>query len=264
MLQKMTAVNGDINGAGALLTWTEFCEHHAAVAADDFAHSFRIYIQEHSAYNYPNACQEFAEKYVEYFLEHFESQTILKHIVAGVSTPYNSPKKSPKMRAPILATRSHTFDSPITHTSGLEGGAFGGMDLDPLRDYTHDPNLKQNKSFFRKFSFRGVKSTINRPFRQLFKQHSDDVELSPSYSDSRGPKFKLWQGDRGRMTKMLVECKKEGLVHQLIGEDYNGLTKWEKCRLVLIKTTGGFMLEFYTPPKVSTKKLMIIEKSEGI
>ncbi len=231
----MTAMNGDINGAAAPLSWTEFCEQHAALAAEDFARSFHLYVQDHQAYNSPSSCQEFAEKFVEYFMEHFEAQTVFR-------TPQGSPTKSPKKR-PQLTTRSHTFDT-ATGGGGAgtseSGGAFGGVDLDDGDDD------KTAKSFFRRFSFRGIKSTVNRPFRQLFKQHSDEMEFSGKF------KLRNEKNDKAKMTKMLVECRKEGIVHQLIGEDYNGLTQWEKCRLVLIKTTGGYMLEFYTPPKVST------------
>lgn len=45
---------------------------------------------------------------------------------------------------------------------------------------------------------------------------------------------------------------KEGLMHELAnieGRGDDGLT-WQKCRLVMSKAPGGFMLEFYVPPKV--------------
>ena len=45
---------------------------------------------------------------------------------------------------------------------------------------------------------------------------------------------------------------KEGVLNQLIGEDSTGKSKWEKVKLVLLETSGGHMLEFYTPPKVSS------------
>jgi hypothetical protein len=55
------------------------------------------------------------------------------------------------------------------------------------------------------------------------------------------------------LSKILVECRKEGIVIYLMGENIDGTQKWEKCRLALVKTIGGYMLEFYTPPKVSCK-----------
>jgi hypothetical protein len=74
----------------------------------------------------------------------------------------------------------------------------------------------------------------------LNKQHSDELELS----SSRQSKTKL--------AKITVECRKEGQVHYLTPESLDlpgGTGKWEKCKLVLVKTTGGYMLEFFSPPK---------------
>ena len=48
-----------------------------------------------------------------------------------------------------------------------------------------------------------------------------------------------------------AEWLKEGIVYQLMGEDSSARARWEKCRMVLVQTNGGYMLEFYTPPKVS-------------
>ena len=61
---------------------------------------------------------------------------------------------------------------------------------------------------------------------------------------------------------MFVECLREGVVNQLIGEDSQGRTRWEKCRLVLMKATGGHMLEFYTPPKVTLIDASVPNNSE--
>ena len=256
----MSLVNGDLNGSTASSqTWSEFCEQQAAGAAEAFAREFRLYVADHPTYNRPSACQDFAAKFCDYFLEHFEALTVLKHLTSdGGGTPHGSPTKSPKKRPPTLGVRSSTFDSS-------EQGAVGGVDLmmGPHGEGSDlSPTSPKHKSFFRRFSFRGIRSTltVNRPFRQLFKQHSDEVELaSPtgSYSTdtSKKNRFSLTRGEqKAKMTKMLVECRKEGIVQQLVGEDQHGQTKWEKCRLVLIKTTGGHMLEFYTPPKVSENR----------
>lgn len=45
---------------------------------------------------------------------------------------------------------------------------------------------------------------------------------------------------------------KEGFVHELINIERQGDTEltWQKCRLVLARAPGGYMLEFYIPPKV--------------
>ena len=259
-------MNGDAHGPG----WLDFCEQQASIAAEQFARSFRTYLTEHPSCNRPNATKDFAAKFVDYFLEHFQAQTLLKHLTCTLN---GSPSKSPKRQSlpPLsLTTRSHTFDgSPAAGIGGggatpLSGSATlpHGMSLSDAANFSYakDDSVIQNnasskhKSFLhhvRKISFRGFRSTVNRPFRQLFRQHSDDSEPEslPGASDSKKSKHKSDKSDKAKMTKMIVECQKEGIVQQLV-EDCNGRPEWEKCRLVLIKTTGGHMLEFYTPPKV--------------
>ncbi|KAL0266582.1 UNVERIFIED_CONTAM: hypothetical protein PYX00_009083 [Menopon gallinae] len=85
-----------------------------------------------------------------------------------------------------------------------------------------------HKPFFRRLSFK--------------KQHSDEAELS-HHEKAREKHSKT------KLAKIVVECRKEGIVNYLIGENNDGTHKWEKCRLALVKTVGGYMLEFYSPPK---------------
>lgn len=56
-----------------------------------------------------------------------------------------------------------------------------------------------------------------------------------------------------------MECRKEGYVQYLTPEslDQPRGPQWEKCRLALVKTVGGYMLEFYSPPKAQKVKLGI-------
>lgn len=61
-----------------------------------------------------------------------------------------------------------------------------------------------------------------------------------------------------KLAKIVVECRKEGIVQYLTPESLDqptGPHKWEKCRLALVKTVGGYMLEFYSPPKSTKVKL---------
>ncbi|XP_060533564.1 SH2B adapter protein 1 [Cylas formicarius] len=91
----------------------------------------------------------------------------------------------------------------------------------------------QHKPFFRRLSFKMLRKS-----KDLFHKHSDD-ESSSSYNKTK-------------LAKIVVECRKEGIVNYSTPEcldQPSGPPKWEKCRLQLVKATGGYMLEFYSPPK---------------
>ncbi|ETN58674.1 signal transduction protein lnk-realted [Anopheles darlingi] len=117
----------------------------------------------------------------------------------------------------------------------------GSATLPEESDYSEDTDSPKtnHKPFFRRLSFKGLrKGKVIHAF--FHKQHSDEVELS----DRRASKTKL--------AKIVVECRKEGTVNYLSPENLDqpsGSQKWEKCKLVLVKTVGGYMLEFYSPPK---------------
>lgn len=100
-----------------------------------------------------------------------------------------------------------------------------GQSTAPLKS----PTSKSKAPFFRRLSFKGLKK--GKIF--FHKQHSDEAEIK----------------DKTKLAKIVVECRKEGIVNYLLGENTDGTQKWEKCRLALVKTVGGYMLEFYSPPK---------------
>lgn len=88
-----------------------------------------------------------------------------------------------------------------------------------------------------------------RKSKDLFhKQHSDDIDITHT---------------KTKLAKIVVECRKEGIVNYSTPESLDqpgGPPKWEKCRLQLVKATGGYMLEFYSPPKnqkVSMQRLIV-------
>ena len=100
-----------------------------------------------------------------------------------------------------------------------------------------------------RLSFKGFKKGSRFFHRQLTDQghNGGDNSVGSHTNSSTSRKDKK----SGKLAKILVECQKEGLVQYLSAENLDGTQKWEKCRLVLVKTVGGFMLEFYSPPKVT-------------
>jgi len=108
----------------------------------------------------------------------------------------------------------------------------------------HSGTLKQ-RTFFRRFSFKGI--TKGKALNFFHRAGSDEVELGPG--GLLGGKER-----KGRSTKTVVECKREGLVSLMLGDGLDTPGTWEKCRMTLVKAAGGFMLEFFSPPKTSKPK----------
>lgn len=103
--------------------------------------------------------------------------------------------------------------------------------LVPMKKYS----VNKHNAYF--YYFR-LSFKMLRKSKDLFhKQHSDDIDITHT---------------KTKLAKIVVECRKEGIVNYSTPESLDqpgGPPKWEKCRLQLVKATGGYMLEFYSPPK---------------
>ncbi|KAH8311612.1 hypothetical protein KR044_007224 [Drosophila immigrans] len=199
-------------------SWEEFCDRHARVAATDFAKACINYINGNlppeEARNIPH--RSFALKFVESFLEHYDTE--------------------------FFRRRSNLKTGVGSSLFGGEGGAGG----DSFDTEEHEVSRLFPKSLLRRLSFKGLRKGKKLFFLQaFFHKNSDDVDGVGSSK----------QSGKTKLAKIVVECRKEGIVNNLTAESLDqttGTQKWERCRLALVKAVGGYMLEFYTPPK-STK-----------
>lgn len=123
-------------------------------------------------------------------------------------------------------------------TAGPSNGFHGSVREES--EYSTREVVKTKRPFFRRLSFKAL--TKGKSF---FRQTSDDTDSGAGHSKN----MKLDKHSKTRLAKIVVECRKEGIVNYLVGENADGTQKWEKCRLALVKTVGGYMLEFYSPPK---------------
>ncbi|XP_066592473.1 SH2B adapter protein 2 isoform X2 [Prorops nasuta] len=200
--------------------WIEFCDRHARATASDFAKAFCTYV----SLNLPESAranlsyQTFLTKFVESFCEHFQTEYLRR-----TNRPLNE-------RDTVLPIQNN--NAPIRASSHEEFSDYSEHDGETISP------KPAHKAFFRRLSFKGLKK--GKGF--FHKQQSDEVELS--HSEHR--KDKHW---KAKLSKIVVECRKEGVVNSLMGENIDGTQKWEKSRLALIKAIGGYMLEFYSPPK---------------
>ncbi|XP_046739755.1 SH2B adapter protein 1 [Diprion similis] len=222
------------NNAEGADNWAEFCDRHARAAASDFAKAFCTYVN----LNLPESARatlshrDFLRKFVDTFCEHFETEflrrstrspsydTRLHNQASGNDVDANPPNNQNNTRPPVRASSNEEFSD------------YSEQDGEPVSP------KPVHKPFFRRLSFKGLKK--GKGF--FHKQQSDEVELS--HSEHRRDKH-----SKAKLSKIVVECRKEGIVNCLIGENIDGTQKWEKCRLALVKAIGGYMLEFYSPPK---------------
>ncbi|TKR76540.1 hypothetical protein L596_017663 [Steinernema carpocapsae] len=84
-----------------------------------------------------------------------------------------------------------------------------------------------------------------------FKTVSPD-QMSLSSSVSTHTKRSSWFKSKFA-SKKTVEMVREGNVRYLQGIDLD-IKSWQKGRLCLVKTSGGYLLEFYSPPKSTRAK----------
>ncbi|KAI1283783.1 SH2B adapter protein 2 [Halotydeus destructor] len=104
-----------------------------------------------------------------------------------------------------------------------------------------------------RLSFRGLKK--KKGF--FHRQQSDEVELSLDRHNLSTDSSTSSSNRSLSKPLNVIETLKEGLVSYL-NVDVSSLdtenASWEKCRLVLVKTTSGFLLEFYSPIKSNKPK----------
>ena len=218
-----------------------------------------------------HAAQNFAQKFVEYFLLHVDAKLASKRPVshgsrrgaASSSTSCQDSRHCTTTNQPMIAS---PFNSPSKVASrppcrpahGRDNGEQGASTQESSNTDQTQMMLVKRSSFLRRFSLRkGVRSSM-RPLRHLFKQRSDETELADSATggddvSANGGRKADCEGEKERRKmkvktmKLVVECRRDGVVRQLLDDKQSGQTKWEKCRLVLVRTGAGDLLEFYSP-----------------
>ncbi|XP_054707482.1 SH2B adapter protein 1-like [Uloborus diversus] len=217
--------------------WPEFCEKNARVAAVDFAQNYRLFVNDHPNVGKTVSNQEISKKFIDFFLEYFDLE--VKKKVGENSVAVNGHNlQEGSGDSGGARSRPKTQE---TSQENIRGLVTNHDDYSDLSDPEGESPKAHPRAFFRRLSFKGLK----RGKGLFHKQHSDEVELS-HHHDRRSRSDKH---EKTKLAKIIVECVKEGIVSYLTGDYLDGRQKWEKCRLLLIKTTGGYMLEFYSPPK---------------
>lgn len=232
-----TVVNGEKAGEHAT---ADFCERHASSAAQNFVRDFIAFDRNTPAVGRSRDPYDYARKFTEYFQRHFDyelkrssfsSETLaeVNNVNLSVREGNNTPQEAGRPGEP------HNGDTDD----------YADQDSSPERGVS--PARKNTKGILRRFSLRNIRKS------KLFRQGSDEVEgTDPNHNNHyRKHKHKHDKKDRLRNASSsdVVCIKKEGIVNVLTGEDSRGKSRWERTRLVLLKASGGHLMEFYSPPK---------------
>ncbi|CAG7725229.1 unnamed protein product [Allacma fusca] len=259
--------------------WQSWCEETAASVAAKVVAKFSVTkgqvngdgSEPTSSFSDPNKISiDLIHRFIQVFSHHLESEILqsshLSHNARFLnghhSTVVKSGVGSPRITPASTANGFNSTQNDISHPelpspSHLDTSH---RPLDPSENQLmsdQEPNNSSSiqshprKPFYRRLSFKGFKKG-----RFFHKQLSDEVQLSGQGAEpfQVATTTRKEKNKSGKLAKIVVECQKEGIVHYLSAENLDGSHKWEKCRLVLVKTVGGFMLEFYSPPKVSKPK----------
>ncbi|WAR02580.1 SH2B2-like protein [Mya arenaria] len=265
------------NGSPLRPGWMDFCDKHARSASEEFFASFLVYLKAHPTSEFrPRDPVDFAKKFVELFLKYFEKKI-----------QNDKPADSEEINQKPLegATGWSNYGGDFGGSNGFDDSSAieqsfqssNGQDQfnessnvvvlsdehsaaeAPSPSHQTSSMLKPPKgSILKRFSFRKIKQ------HNLFKQHSDEVELSSGSNENYSRERHLQDQKQAKRSKKLMkeskqklpplpshpgQVKKEGIVYVFNGEDSKGKSKWEKTRLLLCKADKDYSLEFFSPPK---------------
>ncbi|XP_030649464.1 SH2B adapter protein 1 [Chanos chanos] len=115
------------------LSWTEFCELHARVAAGDFARHFRAFLLENPHYS-PDSAAAFCRRFTDRFVRHFESELegcsavregagswVAQSDATSLEEEASSPPLlPPEAAAPCPPAHTRALPKPLSCRQGLE------------------------------------------------------------------------------------------------------------------------------------------------
>lgn len=200
--------------------WEDFCKKHGTTAAKQFAREVKHFVDNNPVYEGMSSATIFAKKFVEYFNQTFSAE-LMNITFADFSEP-DSPSAYP------FAADTKWESTSNSHHNSREQGQ---LDV-------------------------GVKARSKFNLRQLFSKRSSSMD-SPGNSQHNGNHH-----DNGKLRQLAIpvdneraqnEIRKDSILDYLVNLDSGADLEeffWQKCRVLLYKAPGGYMLEFYAPPKV--------------
>lgn len=220
MSALMAFFNGEVGTNFQGGRWEEFCKDRAEVAAKQFANEFLQFLGDNPVFDVSGASTTFSKRFVEYFLQTFDNE-VHKNGFMGFDPP----------ESPTDLFGPDDWGSSVHLTGNFR----------PIEKKTNESSFK----FFGKL--KDVKGFFKRNVNEESPGSGKHAETKKAIED---------KPTTSQETKQLTTTiKREGVMNFLMNLDSGVNTEdffWQKCRMVLFKAPGGYMLEFFTPPK-STK-----------
>ncbi len=212
-------------------SWEEICDDFSQIAAIEFARKCCQFAADFSIPDPAPFYRKATKRYVDKFLTEFELE-LKRFVKSGFSN----------VQAQNAPTSQQNHDNTVTYREKSQ--------TDSIPNGGRSP--KQNR-MSRKLSMR---------LKNIFKKQENKENVEPM-EDPVVPGVGLLVdvSSSEKETGSSTGCEKtgsghdiikEGLVHELINIERNGDVEltWQKCKLLLSKAPGGYMLEFYLPPRV--------------
>ncbi|KAK0054110.1 SH2B adapter protein 2 [Biomphalaria pfeifferi] len=223
----------------------DFCEKQASNSAQTFVHNFLAYDRTNPAIGKTRDPYDYAKRFTEFFLRHFDYE-LRRSSTHGSNNHHTEVISLVEAHgasgSSAAESTSRTGVVPQNGGDHIHHAHADDYERDSSPDRSVSPSRKANKGILRRFSFKSIRKS------KLFKQGTNDGNAEPTSPNPRS-KHKNKKDNKHRVSTADPDIQKEGIVNILSAEDAKGKTKWEKTRLVLLKTQSGYQMEFYSPPK---------------
>ncbi|CDQ76783.1 unnamed protein product, partial [Oncorhynchus mykiss] len=159
------------------LSWTEFCELHARMAAGDFARHFRAFLLENPHYS-PDSAAAFCRRFTDRFVRHFQSE--LEGVAGALGT-------APGMEAGSWAPQSDATsleEEAVSPPPVTEGASYHPCaPANPVRALPKPASTRLSKTKLKKrFSLRSVGRSVRGSVRGILHWRSSSSDSPQSSS----------------------------------------------------------------------------------
>ncbi|VDM45060.1 unnamed protein product [Toxocara canis] len=222
--------------------WRQFCTQYAKSVAFKFAESWRQYV---STSERLGQTEVVTADVVEHFTNSLRDELLerLSASSGAISLPSQSSQAAAVVAGQVAtgaAGAAAGFPVPCAAVNYRESGA-GWRSLNECGGRAGSSQETSNNWMAITRSRSELSSLATRPSSTAQASVSTQSSKRLSWFRLRFP------------AKTAVELIKEGNVRYMSGLELE--TKhWRKCRLCLVKTAGGYLLEFYSPPKSNRAK----------